>query len=276
MAKATTLFVVEGARREIRFLNSLAEQFISEDRRAETLVLPAEQDIYMLYQALVKDDFETDIVEVLRESSDKAKEMLEGLSRDDIDEVFLFFDFDPQRFKKSGAGGALPQIAATIEKMLDVFNNETDFGKLYVSYPMIEALYDYRKGEPLCAAYSSCYLPFATLTDYKNLAGNGNPIASRQKLPWKEMLNVFVAKASCLLGLDTIDFPVYRNGITPISIYNAQIKLLEEDEAVFGLSALPQFLLDYYTEDFWGKNIEVEGAIYEGCEHRFLPGADLR
>lgn len=274
MAKATTLFVVEGARREIRFLKSMQQECMPESREVEILVLPAEQDIYMLYQKLAEDEFETDIVEVLRESSEKAKKALAELRRSDIDEIFLFFDFDPQRFKRIGVGGALPQIATTMEKMLNAFNNETEFGKLYVSYPMIEALYDYKKKEPLCAAYSSCYIPFRQIADYKSLAGSGNPIASRHEVPWQEILNVFVARVSCLLDLDDLDFLGYRNTVTPLSIYHMQRQVMKEIEMVFGLSSLPEFLLDYYTEDFWRRNIRIEGAMHEGCKNRAVLEAD--
>jgi len=43
---------------------------------------------------LKEDDFETDIIEVLRESHDYIAEQLTGLSRDDFSEIYLFFDYD--------------------------------------------------------------------------------------------------------------------------------------------------------------------------------------
>lgn len=268
MAKATTLFVVEGARREVRFLESLEQELESGSRDVEVLVLPAKQDIYMLYQKLVEDDFETDVVEILREADEETRDKLDGLRRNDIDEIFLFFDFDPQRFKKIGVGGALPMIAATIEKMLEVFDNETEFGKLYISYPMIEAVYDYKRGGRLCAAYSNCRFPFEAMTDYKRDAGSNNPIASRHDLPWREILKVFVARIACLLDMGSVGFADYRNRVTPLSIYQAQKEMMGTSESVFVLSALPEFLLDYYTEEYWEENIGIESVSHEDCEQR--------
>ena len=43
----------------------------------------------MLWKKLKADDFDTDIIEVLRESNKKIREQLEGLSRDDFSEVFF-------------------------------------------------------------------------------------------------------------------------------------------------------------------------------------------
>ena len=48
----------------------------------------------MLWKKLEADDFETDTIEVLRESSKESQKLLEGLSREDFSEVFLFFDYD--------------------------------------------------------------------------------------------------------------------------------------------------------------------------------------
>ena len=44
----------------------------------------------MLWKKLEADDFETDIIEVLRESSKELQKLLEGLSREDFSEVIPF------------------------------------------------------------------------------------------------------------------------------------------------------------------------------------------
>ena len=95
----------------------------------------ARENIYMLWKKLKADDFDTDIIEVLRESNKKIREQLEGLSRDDFSEVFLFFDYDAHQTNlgKSDDGDV-------INHMLESFDNETENGKLYISYPMVEAL----------------------------------------------------------------------------------------------------------------------------------------
>lgn len=268
MANPITLFIVEGEKRDVRFLNDLAKEFMPESREIKTYILPAAKNIYMLYEQLEKDDFETDIVEILRESSNEAAKILEGLHRDDIDDIFLFFDFDPQHFKREGTEDAAILISEALEKMFVVFNNETEFGKLYVSYPMIEALYDYKRDGPPCVAHSNCYLSLDDVSRYKTLAGENNPIASEHRPQWKEALNVFVSKVGCLFERESLDFSEYRKLITPSAVYREEMRLLVKNEMVFCLSSLPEFLLDYYREEFWIENIGMGNAPYTECEHR--------
>lgn len=257
MANPTTLFIVEGEKRDVRFLNSLIEQFMPKSRKTKTLVLSAAQNIYMLCDKLEKDDFETDVVEILRESNSEAARILKDLRRDDIDEIFLFFDFDPHHFKKKDPSSAVHQVSNTLKKMLKVFDNETEFGKLYISYPMVEALYDYAQTNPLCKAYSKCYLPLKELTNYKQLSGNGNPIASEHQPQWSEVLNVYTLRIACLFGFSNLHFVEYRNCVTPLYLYRIQKALLAKDKVVFVLSALPEFLFDYFGEEFWNDNVNV-------------------
>lgn len=268
MASPTTLFIAEGEKRDVRFLRSLAARFMPGSRKVETLILPAARNIYMLYKELEKDGFEVDVVELLRESCSAVAEKLKDLRRSDIDEVYLFFDFDPQHFKRIGLPTALPQISEVLKTMLRVFDNETEFGKLYISYPMIEALYDYKRGGILCAAHSECYLPFECLADYKRLSGEDNPIANAHEPQWSELFNVFTLRARCLFGLSNLDFAEYRNCITPLSLYEVQEQLLEKSGMVFGLSALPEFLLDYFGEEFWITNVHVDKSALRECKHR--------
>lgn len=53
------------------------------------------------------------------------------ISRDEISEIYLFFDHD---------GHSHLANREKLENMLQYFNNETENGKLYVSYPMVESL----------------------------------------------------------------------------------------------------------------------------------------
>lgn len=268
MASPTTLFVVEGEKRDVRFLNSLTARFMPGSRRIETLILPAARNIYMLYKELEKDDFEVDVVELLRGSSSSAAEKLEGLRRSDIDEVYLFFDFDPHHFKEIGLTSAMSRISKALKTMLRVFDNETELGKLYISYPMIEALYDYKRNDILCAAHSKCYLPFECLAEYKRLSGEDNPVASAHEPQWSEVFDVFTLRIMCLFGLSSFGFAEYRNRITPLSLYEMQERLLEKRQIVFGLSALPEFLLDYFGEEFWMTNVHVDKLVLQECNQR--------
>ncbi len=62
-------FIVEGEVREPQIIDNILKVFFSHDS-FKIITLPAEENIYMLWKKLKADDFDTDIIEVLRESND--------------------------------------------------------------------------------------------------------------------------------------------------------------------------------------------------------------
>ena len=52
-----------------------------------------------------------------------------------------------------------------LERMLLVFRNETEEGKLYVSYPMVESIREIRKET---AEYKRLYMPLENTPNYKH------------------------------------------------------------------------------------------------------------
>lgn len=263
MREPIILFVVEGEKRDYRFVQEMERCFMAGSHKVSVINVPASQNIYMLYQKLVEDDFETDVVEVLRESVPEAREKLEGVSRRAISQVYLFFDFDPHQ--NNLAGGVVGFLDA-IAKMLEVFDNETENGKLYISYPMVEALYDYRRD--YCQTYSGCFLPLDGIVGYKEASGDGNPKASlhMSHAEWKEVIEVFVLRVKCLLGFDDIDFDLYRRAVTPLTLFCGQRDECESGRRVFVLSAFPEFLLDYFKKDFWNSHVKRKRPLFESCD----------
>ena len=105
---------------------------------AETVVIsfPACGNIYMIWNKLRENNFSIDVIDVVREMSPEAGKLLEGYSSRDFSEVYLFFDYDahnnnlPLKYRSRNV----------IRELLDTFDNETENGKLYISYPMVESL----------------------------------------------------------------------------------------------------------------------------------------
>lgn len=75
----------------------------------------------MLWNQLKSDDFETDIIEVVRESNEQSKKALKGLSREDFSEVYLLFDYDPHQ--RNTERDLTEDI---VQQMLESFDNETE------------------------------------------------------------------------------------------------------------------------------------------------------
>lgn len=133
------LFIFEGSKTENNFIKSL-----------EKFVLPSNTiikcsyctDIYQLYREISLDN-DIDTFNLIKEKNSKNAETLEPFKRDDFAEIYLFFDYDGHSCLASAHntfGNEVTPGDEKINEMLLFFNNETEKGKLYLSYPMIEAI----------------------------------------------------------------------------------------------------------------------------------------
>ena len=76
-------FIVEGEVREVQIIDNISKIFFLHGNYT-VITLPAGENIYMLWKQLKEDNFDTDIIEVLRESNTEIEKQLMGLSRDDF------------------------------------------------------------------------------------------------------------------------------------------------------------------------------------------------
>ena len=244
------VFIVEGEAREPQIIDSISKIFFSHGNYT-VITLPAGENIYMLWKQLKADDFDTDVIEVLRESNDEIKKQLTGLSRDDFSEVYLFFDYDAHQ---TNLGKTVNEDV--IHQMLESFDNETENGKLYISYPMVEALRDYEPGK--CGNEVDCFVEIEDLGNYKNAsaARAHNPHFKEYDIDaWKDIIDVFAMRISCLYEIpNTMEYEQYSGNVTPGNIYAAELKEAERHR-VFVLSAFPEFLLDYFGLKLWKTSV---------------------
>ncbi len=263
MPSPVTLFIVEGEARDLRFARWMQKHFLKASNELKVVCLPAEQNIYMLYQKLAADDFETDVVEVLRESVPYAAECLEGVPRDAVDQVYLFFDYDPQQDYVS-----CEDADAMVAELITAFDNENESGKLYISYPMVEALYDYRAGQ--CQSHSGCFVNAKDIPSYKRISSEGNANADRhlEFVQWNDLISTFALRCKCLLDMDTLSFDLYREHVTVATLYQEERRLLREEGKVFVLSAFPEFLLDYFGPKFFNTRARARNPKFDECPRR--------
>ena len=262
MNKPIKCFVVEGEDRDYRFINEMIRTFFKGRYESITICLPAGQNIYMLYNRMKEDRFETDLIELLREDNKQAEKLLDGVDRQSIDEIYLFFDYDIHQNNLPIGQDPLE----VLEKMLLFYDNETENGKLYISYPMVEALYDYQ--DEYCEPVTYCRYPLDMIREYKTKSGQRNPHASRHLLKyedWRMILSVFGLRIQCLFDADRIDYSIYSKEVSAESIFHYQKRFINQDNSVFVLSAFPEFLLDYFKKDFWVKHIIRHKNKYDHC-----------
>lgn len=252
MSKATIAFIVEGEAREPAIIRNM-QSFFFKNNEIKIITLPAGENIYMLWKQLKEDDFETDIIEVLKESGTDAAQALLGLSRESFSEVYLFFDFDGHQMNlEDGTDGR-----KVLTQMLANFNNETENGKLYISYPMVEALRDL--AEDGCAGYTKCEIGIEEFNDYKKLSASNtwmSQVGHYEIDHWHKLLEVFAMRVSCLFENEAVfSFQEYRDHVNPSSIFEKQMSI-QEGKRVFVLSAFPEFLFDYQKEAFWRSKVK--------------------
>lgn len=239
-------FIVEGEVREPQIIANISKVFFTHGN-VRIITLPAGENIYMLWKKLEADDFDTDIIEVLRESSDDIRDQLKDLSRDDFSEVYLFFDYDTHQ-TNLGKDDDKDVVA----RMLESFDNETENGKLYISYPMVEALRDYTPG--VCGDGETCHVAVGDMKSYKNVSSlrSSNPgFKTYDYETWKGIIDVFAMRVSCLYGLTvTLSYGKYSETVSPYDIYIRERNETHNDR-VFVLSAFPEFLVDYFGAKLW-------------------------
>ncbi|WP_331344337.1 hypothetical protein [Cellvibrio sp. UBA7661] len=230
-----TLFVFEGEHREKLYFESLEKAFF--DGQQSRILVSFQNDIYELYKQLTRED-DLDPFELIKELNhlDQNTELLANLRRDQIGQIYLFFDMEPHDKEFD------PQ---KLLNMLTLFNNETEQGKLFISYPMIEAIRDIND-------HTEYLTRTARLDDcagkhYKPLsAERGNPIyqdARKINRPlWQGLISANLQKANFLISGSCGQTPVIDQQL----IAQAQLDQFLPKGEISILAAFPIFLADYF------------------------------
>ena len=253
-------FIVEGEAREPLIIENISKVFLKHGN-IKIITITAGENIYMLWKILKDDDFETYVIEFLREENEGIRKQLMGLSRDDFSEVYLFFDYDAHQTNLGKEDGA-----NAITQMLETFNNETENGKLYINYPMVEALRDFVPG--VCECKDNCFIAIKDLSSYKNLSAvhSVNPHFKDYNIDiWKGIIDVFAMRISCLFkNKNVFEYEKYSEVVNSFEVYKCEETY---GDKVFILSAFPQFLVDYYGIRLWKTSVKhVKNKLDGDCQ----------
>ena len=128
------LFIFEGASYEPHLYEGIKSLFFPKSDKQ--VLCSFCSSIYTFYKRL-RDEFDgfADVVDVLKielSKTDPQSELFKYKSAD-FESIYLFFDYDFY-------SGNLDVKNAQIKELLEYFNEETDYGRLFISYPMIESL----------------------------------------------------------------------------------------------------------------------------------------
>lgn len=252
------LFVFEGKKREPDIFRTLEYLFFP---KGLNIICSFGNNIYELYRQMKELENDGDIVSLLREINKGKPDnpFTDDMKSSDFSEIFLFFDYDFQNRNIT-----LEQMNNQISQMLSLFNDETDQGKLYINYPMIEAIRytktlpdehfpEYSVSRTDChdkgfkemaqqfSAYAS--LDFIVLDFRKEPSPNK---LEKIRENWRLLERQNVIKANLLCN-DTFDMPTNKDSISQHIIFCAQLSkhILSKDEVAI-LSAFPLFKFDYF------------------------------
>lgn len=233
----TILFVFEGARTERLLLQSFRRYYFTEGDRS-LITATFDTTIYSLYRELQNDEF-LDVVELLRERSADNRAILEGISREDIAETYLFFDHD---------GHASNAADHKLDELLQYFDEETERGKLYVSYPMVEAV----KHIHPAADFQKVFAEISDNATYKSAVSQAchpdyTHLHELSELCWNTINRQHCMKAASLVAGE---FLLPARLMSQMEIFTSQLEThIRPSQRVAVLSAFPLLLLDYYGID---------------------------
>ena len=241
------LFVFEGEKTEKQITQNLKRFFINEN----TVLLSAFcADIYQLHKQISSDE-DLDIFMLLKEKLQNS-EVLSKYNRDDFAEIYLFFDYD---------GHATSANDEKIEEILHFFNEETSSGKLFISYPMVEALKHYSNK----IDFKELKIKAKENIGYKQVVGR----ESQNELQHINKYTIDIWIQLIDLHLKKMNYITYNSYVLPkecISQKNIFAKQLENyiniDSTVAVLSSFPIFLFDYYGHNYISKLLSENSRTY--------------
>ena len=207
-------------------------------------------------------DFTEDILSVLkhvwRNSADNSVHSI--ARRSDVSEVYLFFDYDGHNNKTQD------YTDDVLKKMLEFFYDETDNGKLYISYPMIESIcytkklpdnnyidyvisLDKSKEFKNTVSEFSYYKNFDLISFKLNKYGQSVYVdpdkCSVLKQNWQHIIKQNIIKANFICN-DKKTMPINTDDITQQKIFISQKQKYIQNNELAILASYPLFLYEYF------------------------------
>jgi hypothetical protein len=156
----TILLVFEGEKTEPSIFDNIKSVFFNNNPQRMIYAIFG-TNILRLWQALNEDpDFDTI---VMLQNIVLNKDELKNITRGNVSEIHLFFDFEGHL-----PGKSIDDHCNIVYTMLTFFDEETDHGKLWINYPMAEALKHRYKNLIKCF---DCIQNIGDNTKYKEKVG---------------------------------------------------------------------------------------------------------
>lgn len=261
------LFVFEGKEREPLLFKTIQRLFFQKE--TDAFVCTYNSNIYSLYSKLRQYDVfdgmsaSGDTVSILNEILEsKGDNTLSNIVVSEVSQIYLFFDYD---FHESRL--TLEENNRHIEEMLHYFCDETENGKLYINYPMVDSIRytrqlpdaDYisytitREASKHFKRETALFSYYPSL-DHLLMSANRNEKEESQikRLDtahenWIHLIHMNVGKANVICN-NTPQLPGHIDDIEQIKIFDAQLtKHVNSAECCVSiLNAFPIFIYEYW------------------------------
>lgn len=249
------LFVFEGKKREPDLFKTIQQLYFPKDNNQ--ILCSFGNNIYDLYKEVeslkINGEDYSDIVSLLKRKNKKDSALANVNSSSDFSEIYLFFDYDFQEKYIS-----IEEINVRVKEMLSLFDNETENGKLYINYPMVESI-RYTKKLP-DDDYYSYVVSRADCHNFKNLATHFSAYSSldfilinskssnmdKVKYNWDLLKMQNTKKANYICSGNNF-LPEKNDCISQQYIFDNQLnKYVLTNDSVAVLNAFPLFLYEYF------------------------------
>jgi hypothetical protein len=252
----TVLLVFEGETIEKQIFNSIETNFFPPSVGKTIIRASFRGEIFQLWN-IVKDDPDLDIVEILKE---RPNSDIMDIDRKAVSEVHLFFDHDAHsHFDEISQ----QEYHEKINSLLDTFNNEFAMGKLWISYPMAEAIKHCKMNPMDC--FNDSLVKILENTDYKKLVNDKSDYRDIRRFDvsiWHYLSAVNIQRTFCLVN-DTYkavsDYQEIagwfeKNAAIVKMVHEKQyVKFINPKNGVIVLSPFPLFLLYYFGKPFFDR-----------------------
>lgn len=239
-SKKKILLVFEGERAEKQIIQNLNLCEIVKD---DVFLYAFCADIYQFYDKIKSYYFE-ELDEVTYDVFTDLKNLdanknLKEIKRKEISGIYLFFDYD---------GHSNYANDDKIAEMLKFFDEETENGKLFISYPMVESIKHIQKIKDFKETSVNCRQNI----NYKSLVSENCKkkyiqINKYDKAIWKELITAHLCKVNYIVN-DDYSFPTQI--YSQLEIFNHQkAKFIDKNNEVSVLSAFPIFIHDYFGNE---------------------------
>lgn len=244
--KQGILFIFEGENIETAIFNIINNFTKNEKVKKEKFFFPMKMNIHMLYNE-IKNDRDLMILDVVKSKIPFNDHYdMSFFNSYKFPEIYLFFDFDPQHCE----GDSVEHV----EEMLNVFSEETENGKLYINYPMAEAIRHFKQlPDP---NYNNYCIDIDQCSKYKKMVNDLPSIVRLKSLDYnkyKIIINQNIEKIALLNKIAKINtYSIFQKYASQKSILSIQKDFVNRHE-VSVISTSFFWLIDYFGEKYFDK-----------------------